>query len=72
MGATGYLGRLQKCVGHDLLLVPSVAACIRDAEGRILILRRGDGVNRSLRQKRQDRGGARKEEHDKDHGCVRQ
>ena len=45
MGATGYLGRLRECVGHDLLLVPSVAACIRDAEGRILILRRGDGVN---------------------------
>lgn len=45
MGATGYLGRLRKFVGHDLLLVPSVAACIRDMEGRILLLRRGDAVN---------------------------
>ena len=72
MGATGYLGRLQKCVGHDLLLVAPVAACIRDTEGRILALRPGDGVNRSLRQKRQDRGRARKEQLDENHGRVRQ
>ncbi|MBN1485978.1 MAG: NUDIX domain-containing protein [Chloroflexia bacterium] len=45
MGATGYLGRLRGCVGHDLLLVPAVAACIRDAQGRILLLRRSEGVN---------------------------
>ena len=43
MGATGYLGRLRECVGHDLLLSPAAAACIRDREGRILLLRRGDG-----------------------------
>lgn len=43
MGATGYLGRLRKCVGHDLLLAPSAAACIRDEEERILLLRRSDG-----------------------------
>ena len=43
MGATGYLGRLRKCVGHDLLLAPAAAACIRDAERGILLLRRSDG-----------------------------
>ena len=36
MGATGYLARLRECVGHDLLLAPAAAACIRDEEGRIL------------------------------------
>jgi 8-oxo-dGTP pyrophosphatase MutT (NUDIX family) len=45
VGATGYLGRLRECVGHDLLLSPCAAACIRDAEGRILLLRRSDGVD---------------------------
>jgi 8-oxo-dGTP pyrophosphatase MutT (NUDIX family) len=45
MGATGYLGRLRECVGHDLLLSPAAAACIRDEEGRILLLQRGDGDN---------------------------
>jgi mutator protein MutT len=43
MRATGYLGRLRECVGHDLLLSPAAAACIRDEMGRILLLRRGDG-----------------------------
>jgi 8-oxo-dGTP pyrophosphatase MutT (NUDIX family) len=45
MGATGHLGRLRECVGHDLLLAPAAAACIRDGEGRILLLRRSDGEN---------------------------
>jgi mutator protein MutT len=45
MGATGYLGRLRECVGHDPLLAPAAAACIRDEEGRILLLRRSDGDN---------------------------
>lgn len=45
MGATGYLARLRECVGHDLLLVPAAAGCIRDEEGRILLLRRSDGDN---------------------------
>jgi len=44
MGATGYLGHLRKYVGHDLLLIPAAAACIRDEEGRILLLRRSDGA----------------------------
>ena len=43
MEAMGYLGRLRKCVGHDVLLSPAAAACIRDEEGRILLLRRSDG-----------------------------
>jgi len=45
MGATGYLARLRECVGHDLLLVPAAAGCIRDEERRILLLRRSDGDN---------------------------
>jgi len=45
MGATGYFARLRECVGHDLLLAPAAAACIRDEEGRILLLRRIDGDN---------------------------
>ncbi len=45
MGATGHLGRLRECVGHDVLLSPAAAACIRDGEGRILLLRRSDGEN---------------------------
>ena len=45
MGATGYLARLRECVGHDLLLVPAAAGCIRDGQGRILLLRRSDGDN---------------------------
>jgi len=43
MGATGYLGRLREFMGHDLLLAPAAAACIRDDERRILLLRRSDG-----------------------------
>ena len=45
MEATGYIGRLRECVGRDLLLSPAAAACIRDREGRVLLLRRSDGEN---------------------------
>lgn len=42
---TGYLADIRKCIGHALLLTPAAGACIRDAEGRILLLRRTDGDN---------------------------
>jgi 8-oxo-dGTP pyrophosphatase MutT (NUDIX family) len=45
MSVTDYLVRLRECAGHAPLLVPSAAACIRDEEGRILLLRRSDGDN---------------------------
>jgi mutator protein MutT len=45
MGSTGYLARLRECVGHEPLLGLSAAACIRDEEGHILLLRRSDGDN---------------------------
>jgi len=44
-GMSDYLVRLRSCVGHDLLLHPAAAACIRDEQGRILLLRRSDGIN---------------------------
>ncbi|MDY7039540.1 MAG: NUDIX domain-containing protein [Chloroflexota bacterium] len=40
-----YFARLRRCVGHDPLLHPAAAACIRDDQGRILLVRRSDGVN---------------------------
>ncbi|MGC9395914.1 MAG: NUDIX domain-containing protein [Anaerolineae bacterium] len=43
--APGHLANIRKCVGHALLLTPAAGACIRDAEGRILLLRRTDGDN---------------------------
>jgi mutator protein MutT len=45
MGAIGYLARLRECVGHAPLLAQAAAACIRDEQGRILLLRRSDGDN---------------------------
>ena len=45
MGMSAYMAKLRECVGHDLLLVPVTGACIRDEEGRILLLRRSDGEN---------------------------
>jgi len=44
-GMSNYFVRLRRCVGHDPLLHPAAAACIRDEQGRILLLRRSDGVN---------------------------
>jgi ADP-ribose pyrophosphatase YjhB (NUDIX family) len=45
MGASTHLARLRACIGHDVLVVPSAAACIRDTVGRILLVRRSDGDN---------------------------
>jgi hypothetical protein len=38
MGISDYVARLRACVGHDLLVLPAAAACIRDEQGRILLL----------------------------------
>lgn len=43
MGMSAYMARLRDGVGHSLLLVPAAVACVRDEEGRILLLRRSDG-----------------------------
>jgi 8-oxo-dGTP pyrophosphatase MutT (NUDIX family) len=40
-----YFIRLRERVGNDLLLSPAAAACIRDPQGRILLVRRSDGEN---------------------------
>jgi 8-oxo-dGTP pyrophosphatase MutT (NUDIX family) len=45
MPMNAYTRRLRRCVGHDLLLSQAAAACIRDPDGRILLLRRSDGEN---------------------------
>jgi 8-oxo-dGTP pyrophosphatase MutT (NUDIX family) len=37
-----WLHELRQQVGHSLLLLPSVAALVRDAEGRLLLQRRAD------------------------------
>jgi 8-oxo-dGTP pyrophosphatase MutT (NUDIX family) len=45
MPVPGHILRLRKLIGHDLLISPAAAACIRDPQGRILLLRRSDGEN---------------------------
>jgi 8-oxo-dGTP diphosphatase len=37
-----YVERLRRAIGHDPILNPGVRAVIRDAEGRVLLGRRGD------------------------------
>lgn len=44
MGRSGYVARLRQMVGHELLLLPSVTACIFDDAGRMLLLRHADGA----------------------------
>jgi 8-oxo-dGTP pyrophosphatase MutT (NUDIX family) len=44
MGASNYVDDLRKKVGSDLLLMPGVAAIIRDEQGRVLIQKNKDGV----------------------------
>lgn len=43
MARSGYVAKLRRLVGHELLLLPSVTACIFDAEG-MLLLRHADGA----------------------------
>ena len=43
MSKSNYVKDLRKKIGHDLLLIPGVAAIIGDAEGRILLQRAKSG-----------------------------
>jgi 8-oxo-dGTP pyrophosphatase MutT (NUDIX family) len=43
MSETGYMADLRKKIGHDLLLVPGVAAIIRNERGQILVQRNTEG-----------------------------
>jgi 8-oxo-dGTP pyrophosphatase MutT (NUDIX family) len=43
-----YFRQLRSKIGHDLLLVPAVAAVIRDADGRILLQEKASGEGWSL------------------------
>lgn len=45
MGMSSYIAQLREGMGHDLLLIPSAVASIRDEKGRLLLLRRSDGDN---------------------------
>ncbi len=42
MALSPYIARMRGYVGTDLLLLPSVSAVVRDAAGRVLLLRRSD------------------------------
>lgn len=42
MPVSPYIRRLRESVGHDLLLIPSVAVLPRDGRGRILLVRQID------------------------------
>jgi 8-oxo-dGTP pyrophosphatase MutT (NUDIX family) len=44
MAISPYLKELRDKVGHRLLIMPGVAAVIRDATGRILLQKRTDGL----------------------------
>ena len=43
-----YFKQLRSKIGHDLLLMPSVAAVIRDAQGRLLLQEKSSGEGWSL------------------------
>jgi 8-oxo-dGTP pyrophosphatase MutT (NUDIX family) len=45
---SAYLRHLRSKIGHDLLLLPSVAAVIKDVEGRILLQEKSSGEGWSL------------------------
>jgi 8-oxo-dGTP pyrophosphatase MutT (NUDIX family) len=43
MGMSDYVSGLREKIGHDLLLMPTASALIRDEAGRILLVRHVDG-----------------------------
>jgi 8-oxo-dGTP pyrophosphatase MutT (NUDIX family) len=43
MGMSDYVRALREKIGHDFLLMPSVAAIVRDEEGRILLVQGMEG-----------------------------
>ena len=48
MSASSYIQRLRGKVGHDYLMVPSVAAVIHDCRGRLLLQRKAGSEGWSL------------------------
>jgi mutator protein MutT len=48
MPISPYLKKIRQCVGHELLLVPSVAAVILNEKGEILVIKRSDDGTWSL------------------------
>src|SRR5438067_9375158 len=48
MPISDYLRDLRRIIGHRLLLLPGVAAIVRDDDGRVLFLRRADNGQWSL------------------------
>ena len=43
MGMSDYVRRLREHIGHDFMLMPSVAVLIRDDGGRVLLVRHVEG-----------------------------
>ena len=48
MGMSPYLEGMRDRIGHDLIMLAGTCAVIRDAEGRVLLQRRGDNNMWSL------------------------
>src|ERR1700748_210025 len=40
---SAYVKRLRERLGHDFLFMPAVATCIRDADGRVLLVQHVEG-----------------------------
>jgi hypothetical protein len=48
MPMSAHVRRLREVVGHELIMLPGVAAVVRDEEGRVLVHRRSDDGSWSL------------------------